>query len=715
MPKLKIQFVVANAFPEAALRVDEEIRAIELAFFRLGSLRPKTYTAPAARLKDVIHSLDTNRPQVVHFSAHGSPISEIVLIDDYGEPDPIPSEAMSKLFAELKGEIRLVFLNFCYSRPQAEAISQSIDCVIGVDKTISDVSALQYSAQFYEMLATGKSVAQAHEIARILLFGSRVPPSEQPTLISRADVDPLSVFFVPQKKTDVSGKKSAKTTRPIKTAMPAVITPSQSDGDLQFSEACELYGVWADSVSVTKSTLTDGSSILRFEIEGLQVQRDSLDGFHYFLASEAGLIGSPIPDTHAINLGVDWNADALPEVKTIDELLQKVSTLNGAFRFGAPLMPGNSYSFGWSVRVLNSDALNVWEFRNLYSPEHQLHVNRRQLNPPREYYAQLVWFPVRKLALKVQMPDPMPRPELKYFELLEKTPIPRDDIVSRGLLWSYPPHDSAWFHEHGKWQSNFEIESRHANKVRAVGNAGSEILVEFPSLGSYYSFDSLLPNTELSATLDDLARGAKQVRNGLLEHRQKRKTGDSDSLCDQIRNTLKALYDSVGKYRSSSRREHFQLNLMTYDETLRRLLVVEGVTIAGDVRSWEFWLPFGLGLAGSCFRNGDRAFRYIKELEEHDNHRPENYLPLPGSIKHECLLALPIDHPQLTKGDFQLAAAERCRQLVGVVTIGSDHKLSPLLPLCRDSLTEVKLLELRDLRDLCQVYCDQISSLLLTA
>src|SRR5437764_6597542 len=82
MSKLKIQFVMANAFPDAILRLDEEMRAIEQEFSRLGSRRPKTYTAPAARLKDVIHALDTNRPQVVHFSAHGSPISEIILLNN---------------------------------------------------------------------------------------------------------------------------------------------------------------------------------------------------------------------------------------------------------------------------------------------------------------------------------------------------------------------------------------------------------------------------------------------------------------------------------------------------------------------------------------------------------------------------------------------------------------------------------------------------------
>jgi hypothetical protein len=118
---------------------------------------------------------------------------------------------------------------------------------------------------------------------------------------------------------------------------------------------------------------------------------------------------------------------------------------------------------------------------------------------------------------------------------------------------------------------------------------------------------------------------------------------------------------------------------MTYDEVSSRLYMVEGQT-NGNTQNldWQFYLPFGLGLAGACFRDGNLAMRYRKP-KNLDRRTADYYLPIPGSTDYSFLLAMPIDHPQFKLSDDAEEGAvhpERCRQSIGVVTIGSNYPAS---------------------------------------
>ena len=52
-------------------------------------------------------------------------------------------------------------LNACYSEPQAAAIAEEIDCVVGMASDIEDAAAISFSAAFYQALGYGKDVATA--------------------------------------------------------------------------------------------------------------------------------------------------------------------------------------------------------------------------------------------------------------------------------------------------------------------------------------------------------------------------------------------------------------------------------------------------------------------------------------------------------------------------------------------------------------------------
>jgi hypothetical protein len=84
-----------------------------------------------------------------------------------------------------------------------------------------------------------------------------------------------------------------------------------------------------------------------------------------------------------------------------------------------------------------------------------------------------------------------------------------------------------------------------------------------------------------------------------------------------------------------------------------------------------------MGLAGACFRSGGGVLAYAKG-DRQSKSSLEPYLPIPGQVEHEYMLALPIDHPEMTPQLAQSHGAHRCRQLIGVVTIGSTYRASGL-------------------------------------
>ena len=56
------------------------------------------------------------------------------------------------------GNIKVVVLNACHSSSLADAIGESIDCVVSMDQEISDSSAIKFAASFYG--ATGLRAAR---------------------------------------------------------------------------------------------------------------------------------------------------------------------------------------------------------------------------------------------------------------------------------------------------------------------------------------------------------------------------------------------------------------------------------------------------------------------------------------------------------------------------------------------------------------------------
>jgi len=182
---IRILFLAANPTDSTRLRLDEECRAIDQAL-RKAEFRDKFDIRQhwAVRVSDIQELLLRHKPDIVHFSGHGSKSSEIILEDRSGKMHPVSTRALSRLFSVLKDDIRCVVLNACYSKQQGQAIAEHIDCVIGMSKAISDSSAISFATAFYQALGYGKDVKTAFDLGCIQIDLENLGEQDMPKLLA---------------------------------------------------------------------------------------------------------------------------------------------------------------------------------------------------------------------------------------------------------------------------------------------------------------------------------------------------------------------------------------------------------------------------------------------------------------------------------------------------------------------------------------------------
>jgi CHAT domain-containing protein len=182
---VRILFLGANPSDTTRLRLDEEIRSIEQAL-RQSDFRDKFEIKQhwAVRVTDIQSHLLRYKPDIVHFSGHGSASNEIVLEDNAGNSQTVSARALSQLFSVLKDNIRCVVLNACYSEQQAQAIAEHIDCVIGMSNTIGDWAAMNFATAFYQALGFGRDVKTAFDLGCVQIDLEGLDEKDIPKLLS---------------------------------------------------------------------------------------------------------------------------------------------------------------------------------------------------------------------------------------------------------------------------------------------------------------------------------------------------------------------------------------------------------------------------------------------------------------------------------------------------------------------------------------------------
>ena len=177
------RLLILSAYPKQSmrLRLDEEVREISEGM-RRARLRENFDISQRwiVRPRDLLKALIEEAPQIVHFSSHEVEAG-LFFEDETGEVLALTEAALESLFklVSQKTSIRCVVLNRCYSQKQANIINKYVPYVVGIPKSLSFQSAVEFAVGFYDAISNEKSIEFAFEGGRIAmeLGGSEVSAS----------------------------------------------------------------------------------------------------------------------------------------------------------------------------------------------------------------------------------------------------------------------------------------------------------------------------------------------------------------------------------------------------------------------------------------------------------------------------------------------------------------------------------------------------------
>ena len=199
--KIKILYVAANPLDTSHLRVAAEARDLTLRIRQcLARDAFEIVHSVAARPQDLLRGLQEIQPHILHFSGHGTFDKEIVLETEDGMSQPIDPQVLADLVNQFRTNLKLAVMSCCLGRKQAQALNQVVDFTIGMAKPISDTGALNFSANFYQVLASGGSIRQAFESARLVTLMQGRKVFEKCDLLVRegANADEPFINLLPQ-------------------------------------------------------------------------------------------------------------------------------------------------------------------------------------------------------------------------------------------------------------------------------------------------------------------------------------------------------------------------------------------------------------------------------------------------------------------------------------------------------------------------------------
>ena len=187
--KIRILLLSANPWSVSRILVDEEAREIEKRIQEgpYGD-RFELHNHTAARPRDLQRLLLKYRPQIVHFSVHGSKSRRLILAGSHGRGKAISQQGLTDLFALHKHDVRLVLLNACFTEAQARSISKVVDYSIGTCQAIGDKVCVAFAGAFYRALGFGKPVREAFEFAKAELTLTEMPRSRGIELFVRKGI-----------------------------------------------------------------------------------------------------------------------------------------------------------------------------------------------------------------------------------------------------------------------------------------------------------------------------------------------------------------------------------------------------------------------------------------------------------------------------------------------------------------------------------------------
>ena len=163
---LKRTILILSASPinKTRLILDQEVKEIDNVLRSArGSGNFAVVSKWAVRIDDLQDALLDIEPEVVHICCYGAGDNGLVMENERGKTQRVPTHALANLFKLVSNHVRCVVLNACYSEVQAEAIHQHIKYVIGLKQSIGDKAAIQFAKGFYRGGGNDRSFDEAYK------------------------------------------------------------------------------------------------------------------------------------------------------------------------------------------------------------------------------------------------------------------------------------------------------------------------------------------------------------------------------------------------------------------------------------------------------------------------------------------------------------------------------------------------------------------------
>lgn len=162
--KTKILFLSANPLGQQNLAVDREANRVKV---ESQGKALNVVTCPHIDRRSMIDMVAFEKPQIVHFSGHGSN-GGLALIDvETNRTASVSNEDLVRMFGLFKKTgVKCVVLCSCWSFNQAKSISELGIPVVGMLRKIGDEEAIQFSRDLYYLLVSSNPLELIFDLAK---------------------------------------------------------------------------------------------------------------------------------------------------------------------------------------------------------------------------------------------------------------------------------------------------------------------------------------------------------------------------------------------------------------------------------------------------------------------------------------------------------------------------------------------------------------------
>ena len=165
MEKRKILFMSAGPEDQGYLSLNTEQRKIgEILEAAKNRDQFDLRTRVAVKFETLAKALLEIEPEIIHFSGHGE-TNGIVLEKEDGTSHFIKKDTIQRIFKiSSEHSLKCVLLNSCYSLEQAKELSKLGIAVIGMNDSVSDEMAINFTKGFYTSLGAGKDIKTCFDV-----------------------------------------------------------------------------------------------------------------------------------------------------------------------------------------------------------------------------------------------------------------------------------------------------------------------------------------------------------------------------------------------------------------------------------------------------------------------------------------------------------------------------------------------------------------------